>query len=168
KKLRDTQNLQGLGPGHIQNARGRFTKFKRSHGVGISVSLPENIHGGNRDIDRLAFIHLARNVHQNAITKIDGVVEPEDQAGGVEFFGVELEDSLACEAGLRILPQRSWNIRLDTTAVFRRNEGIDISGRERDDPGATKMLRNLRRNDGIHGPGRVRISSRAELAAGKE
>src|SRR5579862_3232656 len=95
-----------LGSCHVKKSRRGFTQVERTHRIGIRVTLPQNIDGGDREIHRFTFENLASYIDQYAVTKIDRIVEPEDEARRFKFLGIKLKDPLASETGLRILTDR--------------------------------------------------------------
>ena len=79
-----------------------------------------------------------------------------------------LEHALASDAGLRIFAGRVGGHVFAGTAAVHGHEGIDASGRERDDPGASETLRNQSGDVRIHRPGQRQVALGAEFAPGHE
>ena len=81
---------------------------------------------------------------------------------------VVLEDALAAEAGLGVFADGPVGVRLQAAARGRGDEGIDVAGREDDDPRAGVAAGHVPGNDRVHGPGEVRAVRGAELHPGQE
>ena len=155
-----------LGAGYIEHERRRGAVVEEGEGLGVGVPLPDHIGGAHVEGDGLTLMHVAGDVHQNAVAHFDRIVEADDGAAQPMLARKVVEDALAPQAGHGVFADRRGRLALEGAAGDDRHERIDIAGGKGDDAGIEIALAGQRRQVGVNRPGHVLVAGGAELLTG--
>src|SRR4051794_36120100 len=70
-----------LRPSYVQYAGRRLRRFKGPQANRIRISLPDHVYGWHGQINGPLFEDLLRDIEENAITKINSIVQPQQHCG---------------------------------------------------------------------------------------
>ena len=160
-------HVQHLRPRKVKRQRRRGDVVEAAQGHGVRVALPEGVEPAHAEIHRRAREHLPGEVHEHAVAQVACVVQPDQRHPRAQRPAEMLKYPLAAQAAHRVFADRRGGVGFQRAAARRRDEPIDVAGRERHDPAA----RELAANDGgqvrVHRPGERLLAGRAELHPGE-
>ena len=116
-------------------------------------------------IESLALMNHLGNVVQHAVTKINGVVQPDQRHRRAVAAGLVFEEPFPRETGVRVFAQRIGRGGFGGAAAIHGNQRIHAAGRERDQFGIPITGRRISRHERVHRPRKPGIILRAEFLA---
>jgi hypothetical protein len=101
---RQRSHRQSLRPRDIEDERRSGGRGEGGEGHRVRITLPDAVHVAHPEVDRLVGEDAAREVNQDAVAQVDGVVQADDGDTGPPARGRILEDALASHARCGVLP----------------------------------------------------------------
>ena len=84
--------------------------IERAQGHGVVISLPDDIEGPRRKIDRISREDLPRQIHQNSVAHFARVKKTDQRDRNIQRAAEVFEYSLTAETAHRVFPDRLWGI----------------------------------------------------------
>src|SRR6476661_5332039 len=93
----DPTNGKRLGPRQVQHQRGRTAMLQSLQASRVRVSLPDDIRHAHGQVDGLTFENPVADIEQNAIPKLTGIVQSQQNNRRPESMRAIFEQAFASE-----------------------------------------------------------------------
>ena len=130
----------------------------------VGVALPDAVERRNAERDRLAGHDLGRDVVDDAVAQVDGVIEAVNEHLCAVGVGGVFEGALPGEAAFGIFAERADRHFFIAAAERDIGAGVNVAGGKHDVVDGAEAVDDIGRDQRIHPPGFPFFAVRAELA----
>lgn len=162
----DAADAEDFGTSDVDDERRGGSVKQRLQAHVVGVGLPDGVEIAHGKRDGLANMDALRDVHEDAVAKLGGVVEAKD--GGFDICGAAemFEDAFAPETTDGVFADGDEFIGFQGTAASDWGKTVDVAGGECGDAAVAKTIGDEAGEKRVHGPGERLLARGAEFHSG--
>src|SRR5262245_43622576 len=126
--------------------------FETLQDYSVGIPLPDDVEPAHAQVNRFASLDLEREVHQNTISQIAGIIQANHRHANFQYAAEIFEYAFAVKTAHGIFADRIWRVGFNRTTLCHWNQPVNVARRESHDSAAAKSLANQGGQMCVHGP----------------